>query len=60
MIILLVSVAYWINRTGDLREAPIDQFISIYGPKLNEATSVEFLGSSCFGAVKCRVDQQNG
>lgn len=30
--------------TWDLREAPIDQFISIYGPKLNEATSVEFLG----------------
>ena len=60
MIILLVSVLSGDYRTGDLREAPIDQFISIYGSKLNEATSVEFLGSSCFCAVNCRTDEQNG
>lgn len=60
VIILLVSVACCDHRTGDMREGPIDQFLSIYGPKLNEATSVEFLGSSSFCAVNRRFDKQDG
>lgn len=33
-----------ISQLGDSRDGPIDHFISVYGNKLNEASSVEFHG----------------